>query len=471
MKARLEACSGIVAVIMFSYLAVVSANAQTYVDLHDFNCAIEGCGPTYVSLLAQGRDGNLYGTASFGGALGFGTVFKITPTGTMTTLYTFNGTDGLYPYGGLVLGTDGDFYGTTQSNLVGRLSESGTLFKITPNGVLTTLHYFAGGLTDGSGPLTSPTLGNDGNFYGVTGVGEGTNTGISYEYSALSGYTILSTLTNSLPGSAFWAPLLQGMDGNFYSTTYAGGSNGSGTVYSMSSAGVINVIYNFDTTHGGWGYAPLVQDSKGFLYGTEAQGGTLGGGVVFKVTTNGSLKALYNFVNQCSSVGCVPVGGLVLGTDGNLYGSTYRGGPNNDGVLFKITKSGAYTQLVALNGTDGAGLVGTAMQHTNGKMYGIASTGGAYGGGVVYSLDVGMHPFIALLTNAGKIGTSVCVLGQGLKTTKSVLFNGTAATFRVVSNSYLTAVVPSGATTGFLTVTTTTTKFKSNREFIVSASQ
>ena len=164
MKARLEACSGIVAVIMFSYLAVVSANAQTYVDLHDFNCAIEGCGPTYVSLLAQGRDGNLYGTASFGGALGFGTVFKITPTGTMTTLYTFNGTDGLYPYGGLVLGTDGDFYGTTQSNLVGQLSESGTLFKITPNGVLTTLHYFAGGLTDGSGPLTSPTLGNDGNF-------------------------------------------------------------------------------------------------------------------------------------------------------------------------------------------------------------------------------------------------------------------------------------------------------------------
>jgi len=326
-------------------------------------------------------------------------------------------------------------------------------------------------LTDGSGPLTSPTLGNDGNFYGVTGVGEGTNTGISYEYSALSGYTILSTLTNSLPGSAFWAPLLQGMDGNFYSTTYAGGSNGSGTVYSMSSAGVINVIYNFDTTHGGWGYAPLVQDPKGFLYGTEAEGGTLGGGVVFKVTTNGSLKALYNFVNQCSSVGCVPVGGLVLGTDGNLYGSTYRGGPNNDGVLFKITKSGAYTQLVALKGTDGAGLVGTAMQHTNGKMYGIASTGGAYGGGVVYSLDVGMHPFIALLTNAGKIGTSVGVLGQGLKTTKSVLFNGTAATFRVVSNSYLTAVVPSGATTGFLTVTTTTTKFKSNREFIVSASQ
>lgn len=152
----------------------------------------------------------------------------------MTTLYNFNGTDGLYPYGGLVLGTDGDFYGTTESNLVGQLSEGGTLFKITPNGVLTTPHYFAGGLTDGSGPLTSPTLGNDGNFYGVTGVAEGTNTGISYEYSADSGYTILSTLTNPLPGSAFWAPLLQGMDGNFYSTTYAGGSNGSGTGYPRS---------------------------------------------------------------------------------------------------------------------------------------------------------------------------------------------------------------------------------------------
>src|SRR5450631_488832 len=94
---------------VIAFVALVSprtASAQTYTDLHDFNCAIEGCGPTYVSLLAQGRDGNLYGTASFGGTYGFGTVFKMTPAGTMTTLYAFNGTDGLYPYGGLVLGTD-----------------------------------------------------------------------------------------------------------------------------------------------------------------------------------------------------------------------------------------------------------------------------------------------------------------------------------------------------------------------------
>ena len=467
MQTRRLGDSRIAAVIVFALLSVVYASAQTYVDLHDFNCATEGCGPDYVSLLAQGRDGNIYGTASFGGTYGYGTVFKMTPNGKMTTLYNFDGTDGIYPYGGLVLGTDGDFYGTTESNLVGQLSEGGTLFKITPNGVLTTLHYFAGGLTDGSGPLTAPTLGNDGNFYGVTAVGEGTNAGITYKYGASAGYTVLTMLTELVPGNGFFAPLIQGIDGNFYSTAYAGGTDNAGTVYAMSSAGVVTVIHDFDETDGGFGYAPLVQDSSGYLYGTS-ESGSQNGGVVFKATTGGTLAVLHNFSR--TSGGVSPVGGLVLGTDGSLYGST-ASGSNSDGVLFKITKSGAYTQLFALNGTDGADIVGTAMQHTNGKIYGIASTGGAYGGGVLYSLDAGMQPFIALLTNAGEIGTSVGVLGQGLKTTKSVSFNGTSAGFKVISNNYLTAEVPSGAITGFLTVTTTTTKFKSNKEFIVSASK
>jgi uncharacterized repeat protein (TIGR03803 family) len=465
MNGRRGEDSGIIAVIIFTLLAVVSANAQTYVDLHDFNCAIEGCGPTNVSLLAQGRDGNIYGTASSGGTHGDGTVFKITPKGALITLYNFSGSDGYFPQGGLVLGMDGNLYGTTEF----ATNNAGTIFKITPAGILTTLHTFAGGTTDGAWPLTSPTLGSDGNLYGVTGVNQGTQTGIAYEYSPISGYKILGNLTNSLPGSAFWAPLIRGIDGSFYSTTYAGGTNGSGTVYSLSSTGSVNVIYDFDTTHGGWGYAPVVQDSQGNLYGTEAQGGTLGGGVVFKVTTAGGITTLNNFTDYCpgQSYGCVPVGGLVLGSDQNLYGSTYRGGPGNDGVLFKITKSGTYTQLVTLDGTDGAAIESTAIQHTNGIIYGVTSTGGAYGGGVLYSLNVGMKAFVALLFNSGKVGATVGVLGQGLKTTKSVLFNGKSATFKVVSNNYLTAVVPSGATTGFVTVKTSTSSFKSNRQFIV----
>jgi len=453
------------AISLWTLLGPVTATAQTYTDLHNFNCATEGCGPTYTSLLAQGRDGNLYGTASSGGTYGDGTVFKITPKGVVTTLHNFDGTDGYYPMGGLVLGTDGNFYGTTQFSNTG----AGTLFKITPAGVLTTLHTFAGGLNDGASPLTAPTLGNDGNFYGASGVDQGTNAGISYKYSAQSGYTVLSTLGQTVPGSGFIAPLIQGIDGNFYSTNYGGGTNGAGTVYSLSTTGGANVIYNFDTTHGGWGYAPLVQDAQGNLYGTEAQGGTLGGGVVFKVTTGGSITTLYNFTDYCpgQSYGCVPSGGLVLGSDKNLYGSTYRGGANNDGVLFKLTTSGTYTQLATLDGSDGAATESTPIQLTNGTIYGVTSTGGAYGGGVLYSLNAGLKPFVGLLFNTGNVGMTVGVLGQGLKSTKSVTFNGKSATFKVISNNYLTAVVPSGATTGSVTVKTSSSTYESNRQFVV----
>lgn len=446
-------------------LIPANSAAQTYTDLHDFNCATEGCGPTYTSLLAQGRDGNLYGTASGGGTYGYGTVFKITPKGTVTTLHNFDGTDGYYPVGGLVLGADGNFYGTAEFGL----NNDGTLFRVTPSGVFTVLHTFAGGLTDGSLPMTAPTLANDGDYYGVTEFNEGTNTGISYKYSASSGYTILSTFSNNVPGAAFFAPLIQGIDGKFYSTTYDGGTNGSGTVYSLSTTGAVNVIYNFDTIHGGWGYAPVVQDSEGNLYGTEAQGGTLGGGVVFGVATKGNLKTLYNFTNYCGgeAYGCEPCGGLVLGSDGNLYGSTYRGGLNNDGVFFKITRAGVYTQLATLNGADGAGLVGTPMQHTNGTIYGLASTGGAYGGGVLYSLNVGLKPFVSLLFSSGTVGTSVGILGQGFGSVQSISFNGTAAKFKVVSNNYLVAMIPNGATSGFVTVTTSTKTFRSNKQFII----
>ena len=173
--------------------------------------------------------------------------------------------------------------------------------------------------------------------------------------------------------------------GTSYSTNYGGGTNGAGTVYSLSTTGGANVIYNFDTTHGGWGYAPLVQDAQGNLYGTEAQGGTLGGGVVFKVTTGGSITTLSTsqIIVRANRMDVFRSGGLVLGSDKNLYGSTYRGGANNDGVLFKLTTSGTYTQLATLDGSDGAATESTPIQLTNGTIYGVTSTGGAYGGGVL----------------------------------------------------------------------------------------
>jgi uncharacterized repeat protein (TIGR03803 family) len=443
-------------------------SAQTYTDLHDFNCATEGCGPTYPALLAQGRDGNLYGTTDYGpGNSSNGTVFKITPSGKIVTLYTFDGKTGSNPQGGLTLGPDGNFYGTTQF----ATGSYGMIFKITPAGTLTTLHVFNGG-TDGTWPTTPPVLGSDGNFYG--NVGGGNSLGLNelgggvptlgYRITTKGEYTVL---TGSIPGSGAspWAPLMQASDGNFYSTTYDGGTNDAGTVYKMSPKGVVTVIYNFDTAHGGWGYAPLVQDTKGYLYGTEAEGGSGDGGVVFKITRGGELTVLYNF--DRTTGGTAPGAGLVLGTDGKLYAPTYRGGSQNCGVLFDINGTGNYNELYDLDGPHGCEPEATGMQHTNGKIYSLASGGGAYQAGVVYSLNVGLQPFVRLVFTVGKVGRSIGILGQGFKGATSVSFNGTPATFRVVSGTYLVAKVPVGATTGSVTVATPKDVLKSNKEFRV----
>ena len=145
-----------------------TASSQTYNDLHDFNCANEGCDSTYPALLAQGTDGNIYGTTLSGGTHNDGTVFTITPEGTFATIYNFDGTTGYFPQGGLALGSDGNLYGTTTFGT----GNAGTIFRITPHGVLTTLHTFVGGTADGAWPLAPPTLGNDGALYGVTGVNQ-----------------------------------------------------------------------------------------------------------------------------------------------------------------------------------------------------------------------------------------------------------------------------------------------------------
>jgi uncharacterized repeat protein (TIGR03803 family) len=439
-------------------LASNRLSGQTVRDIHDFNCSTEGCGAIPAGLLAQGRDGNIYGTTQSGPGNDYGTVFRITPSGhSIITLYTFDLTNGAEPQGGLTLGPDRNFYGTTSFGQ----NTNGSIFKITSDGSLTILHIFTGG-TDGSTPATPPVLGNDGNFYGNA---EGGFEATGYRISSTGDYEVL---TGSIPGGGQpSAPLMQALDGNFYSTSYSGGTNDAGTVYRMSPAGAVTIIYNFDSTHGGWGYAPVVQDDEGNLYGAEAEGGKLDGGDVFKVTSRGKLTVLHNFVNRDYNHGSVPVGGVVLATDGKLYGSAYRGGPENGGSLFNLTTAGKYKEFYIFDGNHGSGPQTTAMQHTNGKIYGMTSGGGAYGGGVMYCIDAALPPFVRLVFTAGKVGRSIGILGQGFKGTTTVSFNGTPATFRVVSDTYLMATVPAGATTGSVSVTTPKSVLKSNQEFRV----
>lgn len=436
---------------------------QVYSDLHDFSTATLAS-PQYSGMLAQGRDGNLYGTAPAGGTLGFGGVFKVTPTGTYSVIYNFDGTaHGKTPRGGLTLSTDGNFYGTTS---VGGINNYGNIFKITSAGVLTVLHEFA--YPDGTNPYAPPVQGIDGSYYGATSVG-GTGSGTVYKLTSSGAFSVLHTFSFS-QGSTASAPLIQANDGNFYGTTSAGGTaGGGGEVFKITPTGVLTVLYSFDSTHGSHPYSPLVQGTDGNFYGTTSSGGSLDGGVVFKLTPAKVLTVLYNFDAKPASVdGKFPDGGLIQATDGNFYGVTEGGGTNGMGTLFKITSTGAYSVLYNFVPAAGSVPQTTLRQHTNGKFYGQANAGGANSVGTLFSFDVGLKPFISELPTSGKVAKPVGILGGGFTGTTSVSFNGTAATYSVASDTYISTTVPSGATTGFVSAVTPGGTLKSNQKFRVT---
>jgi uncharacterized repeat protein (TIGR03803 family) len=392
-------------------------------------------------------------------------MFMITPGGTLTVPYSFDATDA-QPYSGLTLGTDGNFYGTTYN---GGSSSLGNVFKLTPTGTLTVLHDFVG--SDGSNPYAPPIQGTDGNFYGTTTQYEITGDGTVYKITPSGKFTILYSFDRT-HGQNPQAPLVQGTDGNFYGTTQAGGANSAGVVYKIAASGKLTVIYNFDgSTHGGHpSGGPLVQGSDGNFYGTANCCGSIGGGVIFKITAAGQFTVLHN-INGTTD-GSNPVAGLVQATDGNFYGTTIFGGAKSDGTIFRIspTKPYAYKVLYNFDGTTGSSPQVTLLQHTNGILYGDTSTGGDISNtsdGVFYSLSLGLKPFVSLVSASGKVGTTVEILGQGFKGTTGVSFNGVAAKFTVVLNTYLTTVVPSGATSGPVTVKTPGGTLTSNRLFRV----
>jgi uncharacterized repeat protein (TIGR03803 family) len=247
--------------------ATMVATAQTYTDLFNFY-RTDGAYPQ--GILAQGRDGNLYGTTEGGGISGFGIVFKITPGGKLNVIHKFDSVDGSYPFSGLMLGRDGNFYGTTYR---GGNNDCGTIFKITKDGSLTTLYTFPDG-ADGCVPEAPPIQGADGNFYGTTGGGTGTGTAYKITRSGIF------TLLGSIPGPSY-APLIQGTDGNFYGTTWVGGTNQDGTIFKVTPKGAVRIVFNFDSTHGAYPeYGSLIQGSDGNFYGTTSGGGNYGKGCV-----------------------------------------------------------------------------------------------------------------------------------------------------------------------------------------------
>jgi len=278
--------------------------------IHNFS-ASSGSSPN--GTLVQGTDGNFYGTTTYGGTLGgYGTVFKVSPTGTFTLLHTFSSSDGAFPYAGLVQGSDGNFYGTTEED---GTSLYGTVFKITPSGTLTTLHNFGGG-SDGANPYAALVQGSDGNFYGTTKAGGTFGEGTIFKITSAGTLTTLYTFSTTY-GAYPYAALIQGTDGNFYGTTISGGANSCncGTVFKVTSAGVLTTLHSFSNTDGETPYGGLMQYTNGTFYGTTTSGGSYGYGTVFSLSTG-----LSAFVKTVPTSGPVATSVTILGT--NLTGAT-----------------------------------------------------------------------------------------------------------------------------------------------------
>jgi uncharacterized repeat protein (TIGR03803 family) len=426
----------------------------------------------------QGTDGNLYGTTSVGGSNGaYGSVFEITPAGTLTTLHSFAGfpTEGQYPTAGLVQATDGNFYGTTES---GGANFYGTVFKITSGGKLTTLYSFCAqtNCTDGGQPDGALIQATDGNFYGTTQLGGAYNYGTVFKITPNGKRTTLYSFcaqANCADGSYPNAGLIQATDGNFYGTTY-GSSNGSisATIFKITVRGKLTTLHTFNGADGYGLLAPLIQGWDGNFYGTTVYGGPngLNAGTVFKITSRDTLTTLHDF-NFNQGEGANPCGGLVQATDGNFYGTTSSFGTHSGGTAFKITPAGMVTTLynfcAQTNCTDGEEPTGALTQATSGILYGTTWYGGANGEGTVFSLSVGLRPFVETRPTAGKVGANVIILGTNLKGTTSVTFNGTAAKFTVVSKSEIKSTVPVGATSGKVKVKTRHRALVSNVPFRV----
>ncbi len=421
--------------------------SQTVTDIYNFTGTNASGVPLYVTP-TQGRNGQLFGTTGGEGGTNYGTIFQLSTKGALKQLFTFNNTTGSQPNAGLTLANDGYFYGTT---VLGGSAGFGVLFKIPSSGTYTLLYDFIGG-SDGAAPGSPPIVGFDGNLYGTT-YGNSTTASTIYKYVRSSGTFTTIYQFNQTEGAGVIGSLVQGSDGNLYGTAYQGGSANCGSIFELSTSGTLLWNYSFPCQTGGANpIAGLIEGVDGNFYGTTYYGGTYGFGTVFKVSL-GAVSILYNF--QSGTDGSYPVSGVVQATDGKLYGSTQGGGGfQGQGTLFQISTTGTYKQLFVFIGKNGEG-PRSPFQDTSGTFYGTTFEGGKYSEGTVYSLNMGLGPFVALVSYTGKVGSTVQILGQGFTGTTGITFNGIpASSFSVLSSTYMTAVVPSGATTGPVVVTT-----------------
>jgi len=484
--------------LLFTFASLcIPGHAQTYSEsvVHSF-CSQGGSactdGEQPLGGLTQAADGNYYGATSLGGANSEGTVFKVTPSGVVTTLYSFcsqsnadyNCLDGAAPNPYIIQGPDGALYGTTRnggvsSNCDGGLVGDeeigcGTFFRLTLLGKLSTLYNFCSQMdcTDGSNPTTNLILSSDGNFYGTADVGGANQDGLVFRVSPGGAFYPFYSFANAGDGAEPTETLIQGTDGNYYGTAF-GEPGSNGTVFQLTLSETATTLYSFcSQAHCADGAAPyggLVEGSDGSFYGTTREGGATttcssgsGCGTVFNITSTGTLKSLYSFCSQtdCSD-GYDPLSVLWLGTDGLFYGTAAEGGANSNcdgygcGTAFRITSSGAFATIYSFctqtNCADGSTPYAGLLQESDGTFGGTTADGGAQGGGTVYEIapSSGLAAPVQLSLSSSSIS-----LGQSVTLTWKVLnaFSDTMQQcYAFVQNSLTGAGAWTGLQQGSLT--------------------
>jgi hypothetical protein len=418
---------------------------------------LPGAAPAFFP--AQGRNGLFYGVIGTGNQTDPGSVFNFSAAGAANTIYTAPASAGYAVFYGLTLGTDGNFYGVVESAGVIGTGAYGNLFKATPSGTFTVLHYFNGG-SDGGYPFQAPIEASDGNFYGVT-AGACCLLSTVYKYSRDGVFSTIFTFSTAQGSTG--SNVIEGADGDLYVTCSFGGSHQNGSITRMTKGGKLVSSYSFPAGFtAGSEPAGLVAASDGNYYGATLLGGNQNHGVIFRMTPQMTVTIIHTM--NASNGGAYSPGFFIQATDGYLY-AIAAGGTYGNGAIIRISTSGKYSEIYSFP-TSMGNQPTSIVQVTSGLFYGTLAGDGTYGAGAVYRLDMHLAPFITFVLPVGKVGESAQILGQKLTGTTSVTFDGIPATsFTVKSDTFMTAVVPTGATTGKVVVTTPTGKLTSNVRF------
>lgn len=376
---------GTITVVLVTLGLAGAAAAQTgFTVLHSFaGGAADGSFPS--AALVQASDGNFYGTTPSGGPGNMGTVYRMTPSGAVTILHTFAGPEGLDPLAPLLVGPDGNFYGTTALGGPGLFNGNGVVFRITPTGAYTVLHFFNG--TDGKSPQAGLAPGKDGNFYGTTSAGGASGAGTVFRITPAGTLTTLHSFSGP-DGSMPLGKLVMPPDVNFYGTTSGGGAANGGTVFRISMSGTFTLLHSFTFTpsDGNTPRGALALGRDLNLYGTLEFGGANSAGAAFRISMSGQYTLLHSF---SAPEGANPLAGLLLANDGKFYGTNSVGGANNNGTIFSMTPRGVVNVVRSLKAsTDGGFPDAELIQANDQRIYGTCSSGGAFSQGTAWRFSL-----------------------------------------------------------------------------------